>query len=129
MVSARYLARGWSWTRDRVGAVAPTHEADGVARRGEEIEVVAVELTVKKLARYRLIHSRFGQRLASGTATRVIYFCTPDVARAVGREADRFIFRDFRKRLVTVPALTDQGQWGASEIDLWAGSVGATQSD
>jgi hypothetical protein len=110
-VSARYLARGFTWARDRASGAGQSHEADGVATRGEEIEVIEVELTVKKLVGYRQIHADFGQRLSSGAASRVVYVCTPEVARTVAREADRFVFRDQRPRLVTLGALTAQGKW------------------
>lgn len=122
-VSARYLARCFSWARDGRTASIRDHQADGVAKKGDSVELVEVDLTVKKLSRYRLIHSLQGQRMATGEVTRVVYICTPDVARAVSREADKFIFRDDRGRLVTLPVLDDQGKWTGAANALWLGQL------
>ena len=110
-VSARYLARGYVWTRDARPQSLQDHQADGVATKGDLVELVEVELTTKKLSRYRMIHSHHSQRMATGGVSRVVYFCTPDVARAVSREADKFIFRDERDRLVVLSVLDAQGKW------------------
>jgi hypothetical protein len=88
-----------------------SRQADGVATRDGQVEVVEVELTVKKLARYRSIHAHFGKMLSSGTASRVVYVCTPEVGRVVSREADKFVLRDQRDRLLTLALLDSQGKW------------------
>jgi hypothetical protein len=105
-VGARYLANGYSWARD---SRAETHDVDGVAIKGSPIELIEVELTVKKIARYKLIHSEHGRRLSEGVHV-VTYFCTPAVARVVSREADKFVFRDQRDHLIVHPSLDDQGR-------------------
>lgn len=114
-VSARYLARGYTWSRDRRPASIQEHQADGVAVKGNRVELIEVELTTKKLSRYRLIHAHHGQRLA-GEVSRVVYFCTKDVARVVSREADKFIFRGQRDSLVALPVLDAQGKWLPAQI-------------
>ena len=116
-VSARYLARGYSWCRDGRPQTLHDHQADGVATRGDEIVLVEVELTTKKLSRYELIHSHHGERLASGAVSRVVYLCTPEVAAAVAREADKFVFREQRGRIITLPVLDGQGRWVGGELD------------
>jgi len=114
-VAARYIARGFIWTRD--GDTA--HQADGIATRAHEREAVEVELTVKKLARYKTIYGHFGQQLSKGELSRVSYFCTPEVGRLISREADRFVFRDQRPNVVTNSVLTDQGNWIADAEADW----------
>lgn len=84
VVSARYLSAGWSWDRDRsVGRVGGDHSADGIAFRGEAIELVEVELTGKRPLRYREIFSAFNWRLANERITGIRYFCTESAARAL----------------------------------------------
>ncbi|MBN9240136.1 MAG: hypothetical protein J0J03_10710 [Leifsonia sp.] len=109
-VSARYLAKGYEWSRDRRPESPRDHQGDGLAARGGVVELVEVELTTKKLARYRVIHGILGQRL-NGELAAVTYWCTPEVARVVDREADRFVFRDQRNRLVTRGVFDNQGRW------------------
>ena len=120
-VSARYLARGYEWFRDRRPRSLQDHQVDGVAVKGDVVELIEVELTPKALKRYKLIHTHHGQRMATGGVTRVVYLCTPDAARAVAREADKFIFRDQRHRLVTLPVFNVQGKWVGNDADLWDG--------
>ncbi|MCU1410510.1 MAG: hypothetical protein JWR04_1217 [Rhodoglobus sp.] len=117
-VSARYLARGYRWSRDHIPQTVLDHQVDGVATKGDLVELIEVELTAKKIARYRLIHQHHGQRIAGGVS-RVVYLCTADVARTVSREADRFIFRDDRSRLITLTVFDQQGKWIGGDHDLW----------
>jgi hypothetical protein len=119
-VSARYLVRGYSWRRDRKPAGLRDHQADGVALRGDMVELVEVELTPKTLNRYRLICENHSGRLSSGTVSRVAYFCTPDAARCVSREADKFIFRTERAGLVTHDVFDVNGKWAGDENTPWA---------
>lgn len=121
-VSARYLARGYSWSRDRRPQSLMDHQVDGVAVKGDVVELIEVELTAKKLARYKLIHHHHDQRLASGAVSRVVYLCTKEAARAVAREADKFIFRDHRQQLVTLPVFSSQGKWIGGDTELWDGA-------
>jgi hypothetical protein len=109
-VSARYLARGFEWSRDRRPLSMNEHQADGFARKGADAELIEVELTAKKLSRYRTIHADHGRRLQH-EVSRVVYYCTPSVARVVSREADRFVFRDDRDRVECLPVFDEQGKW------------------
>ena len=121
--SARYLARGYEWFRDRRPVSLQDHQADGVAVKGDVVELVEVELTAKALKRYKLIHNHHGRRLAGGAVSRVVYLCTKDAAKAVAREADRFIFRDQRQQLVTLPVFDTKGRWIGNDTELWDGVV------
>ena len=116
--SARYLARGYSWQRDRKPASLQDHQADGVAIKGDLVELVEVELTPKTPGRYRLIHHSHADRLSAGVS-RVVYLCTPEAARTVAREADQLIFRDLRPRLVTAPVMDVRGRWVGAEDAAW----------
>lgn len=115
--SARYLAHGYSWSSDRE---ARLHRADGMAIRGECVELIEVELTPKKLSRYRGIHADHARRLASGEVTRVVYLCTSDAARTVSDQADRFLFREQRPQLTVFAGFDEQGSWGRTHPGPWA---------
>ena len=117
-VSARYLAAGYTWSRDRRAETMQDHQADGLAVKDGRVELVEVELTPKTKNRYRVIHTSHADRITEGVS-RVVYICTPAAARTVSREADRHIFRDIRPRLVTLPAVDNQGKWIASDEALW----------
>lgn len=62
-VSARYIANGYTWARDRVAPSRGEHQADGVATCGGEVELVEVELTPKALYRYPGIFRSHASRL------------------------------------------------------------------
>lgn len=109
--SARYLFNGWSWARDRKASSYHDHQADGIATRGYETELVEVELTPKAIERYAPICTSHSWRMGHEDITRVIYLCTADATRAVRREADKLIFRDDRPRLVTITAFDKRGAW------------------
>ena len=111
LVSARYLSLGYEWKRDRRPESIYDHQADGVATRGEEVVLVEVELTSKARSRYKLILDSHSERLGSGEATRVEYYCPPSVARTVRQEADRLMFRDTRIKLRILPVLDGLGKW------------------
>ena len=121
-VSARYLARGYEWFRDRRPQSMQDHQVDGVAVKGNVVELIEVELTAKALRRYKQIHSHHGQRLATGGVSRVVYLCTKDAAKTVAREADRFIFRDQRHQLVALSMFDAKGKWIGNDTDLWDGA-------
>lgn len=121
-VSARYLARGYEWFRDRRPQSLQDHQVDGVAVKGNVVELIEVELTAKALRRYKQIHSHHGQRLATGGVSRVVYLCTKDAAKTVAREADRFVFRDQRHQLVALPMFDAKGKWIGNDTDLWDGA-------
>lgn len=54
-VSARYLARGYTWFPNRRPASLQDHQVDGVAVKGDIVELIEVELTPKSLGRYKVI--------------------------------------------------------------------------
>ncbi|WP_165068708.1 hypothetical protein [Marisediminicola senii] len=110
-VSARYITRGYSWVRDKKPSSLLEHQADGVATRDEIQELIEVELTAKSITRYRQIFDSHTMRLTRHGIARVAYFCTPDVARIVEREADRFVFRTDRARITVHPVFDRHGRW------------------
>ncbi|MDY7542668.1 MULTISPECIES: hypothetical protein [unclassified Cryobacterium] len=117
-VSARYLALGYAWQRDRRPVGVLDHQADGIATRDGQVELVEVELTAKSASRYKLIHENHARRLTQEGISKVVYFCTADAYRVVSREADRFIFRTERPRLVATIAFDKRGHWIGSQSDL-----------
>ncbi|WP_448002701.1 hypothetical protein [Agromyces bauzanensis] len=127
--SARYLARGFAWYRDRRPASTQDHQVDGVAVRGDRIELIEVELTPKTLHRYKAIHMNHATRMTTTGVTRVVYLCTADAARVVAREADRFIFRTERARLVTLPVLDARGKWVGGDATLWDDAPAQAEGD
>lgn len=118
-VSARYLARGYTWFRDRRPASLQDHQVDGVAVKGDIVELVEVELTAKTLGRYKLICNSHADRMTTGGITRVVYLGTPEATRVVSGQADKFIFRDQRSRLVTLSTFDVRGRWIGREAQLW----------
>lgn len=118
-VSARYLARGYNWYRDRRPSSNNDHQADGIAVRGDQVELVEVELTAKTLHRYKLICGSHTDRLTNGGVSRVVYVGTPDAVRIVACQADKLIFRTERHRLVTLPTFDVRGRWVGSAKQLW----------
>jgi hypothetical protein len=104
-VSARYLTYGFSWERDRKPISLFGHQTDGVARRGDEVDFVEVELTAKTPARYQLIFNSHTFRLRESETARVVYLCTPEVARTVRREAARWMPAEVLSRLVVLDVI------------------------
>ena len=109
--SARYLFNGWSWARDRKASSYHDHQADGIATRGNEVELVEVELTPKAIERYAPIVNSHSWRISREGVTRVVYLCTADATRMVRREADKLLFRDDKSLLVTITAFDKRGAW------------------
>lgn len=109
-ISARYLAAGYQWRRDRRPAHLRDHQGDGVATKDDQVELIEVELTPKTRDRYRVILNSHARRL-DNEIDRIIYYCTPAAARTIRREADRYLFRDTRPRLTAIPAIDASGQW------------------
>jgi hypothetical protein len=120
-IAARYIAQGYGWGRDRKPDSLQEHMADGVATKGSHRELVEVELTPKTLGRYKLIHNSHADRLTGEGFSRVVYACTPDAARVVGREADRYLFRDLRTRLVVGAVFDIRGAWTGHQDAIWVG--------
>ena len=116
-ISARYLARGFVWRRDRRAATVFDHQADGVATRGSDLELVEVELTAKNVPRYKQICENHAFRLANEGVTKVAYYCSRDAARVVAREADRLIFRTERAKLETHLSFDVRGRWIGSDLN------------
>jgi hypothetical protein len=102
--SARYLFNGWSWARDRKASSYHDHQADGIAIRGDETELVEVELTPKAIGRYGPICNSHSWRMARERSSRVVYLCTSDAMRMICREADRNLLAGDRHRLITITA-------------------------
>jgi hypothetical protein len=109
--SARYLFNGWSWARDRKASSYHDHQADGIATRGDEVELVEVELTAKAIERYAPIVNSHSWRISREGVTRVVYLCTADATRMVRREADKLLFRDDESLIVTITAFDRRGTW------------------
>jgi hypothetical protein len=109
--SARYLFNGWSWARDRKASSYHDHQADGIATRRDETELVEVELTPKAIERYAPICNSHAWRMGHEGVTRVVYLCTADATRMVRREADRNLYRDDRGRLITITTFDKRGKW------------------
>ncbi|WHE37860.1 hypothetical protein [Microbacterium sp. BDGP8] len=120
-ISARFMAAGYAWSRDRQPASTREHAADGIARRGERVERVEVELTAKTLARYQSILLGHTRWLTEGVE-RVVYVGTSAAMRAVSREADKWVHPAVRDRLVTVAALDERGHIMEDLDALWASS-------
>jgi hypothetical protein len=118
-VSARYLARGYEWRRDRRPVTRRDHQADGVAIRDGIAELVEVELTPKTPIRYKAIHSNHGDRLTREGYVRVVYLATPGACRLAMKEADRWLFRDVRPRVVAVPVMDARGAWVGDADAPW----------
>lgn len=123
-VSARYLTRGFSWERDRKPVSLFEHQTDGVARRGEEVDFVEVELTAKTPARYQLIFNSHSFRLQESEMVRVVYLCTPGAARTVRREAARWMPAEALHRLVVLEVIDERGRITMEPGQLWADSSG-----
>jgi hypothetical protein len=109
--SARYLFNGWSWARDRKASSYHDHQADGIATRGNETELVEVELTPKAIGRYAPICTSHSWRMTREGISRVVYLGTADATRTVRREADRNLAGGDRVRLITVTAFDKRGTW------------------
>lgn len=127
--SARFIAGGAAWSRDRVPATKAEHMADGAATRDGRVQLVEVELTTKTLTRYQAILPDHARRLHEGVE-RVVYLGTAEAMRAVSREADRLVHPTVRARIVTLPIfdvrghLTDDtftGVWELRAEDAGAG--------
>jgi hypothetical protein len=128
-VSARYLMNGYSWRRDRKPVGMFDHEADGVAVKGNIVELVEVELTPKAIARYKNICDSHSSRILHEGVSRVVYPSTAEASRMVNKQADRYIFRTERERLVAFTAFDKAGKWVARDAALWVGARQPTDSE
>lgn len=122
-VSARYLLAGFSWARDRKQVGYFDHEVDGVATLGDRLELIEVELTPKAKSRYKGICESHSDRVLHEGVSRIVYACTSDAARTVAREADRYMFRTERERLVSFTGFDKLGRWVARDDALWVGKT------
>ena len=126
--SARYLARGWDWHRDR-RPVQPKidHQADGVVRRGADVTLVEVELTAKTEGRYRQIFQNHLHRVKYEDVTSVSYFCTPSAAAALSRFVDA---REDRYGFVHVVDVFDvRGRWREDAAKSWPAHTTITTTE
>jgi hypothetical protein len=124
-VSARYLFRGFGWERDRKPIGMLDHQADGIATKGEVVELIEVELTPKTVHRYKLICQNHASRLTHEGIARIGYFCTADAARTVSREADKLLFRELRPLLVAMHIFDGGGRWVGDDRNYWADGPGS----
>jgi hypothetical protein len=122
-VSARYLLRGYTWQRDRRPVSLLEHQGDGVATRAGVVELIEVELAPKTPSRYQQICTSHATRLGSGRISQVTYWCTPAAARLVTKEADRYIFRTERPKLVAHSVFDARGRWSGGEPDIGSDGV------
>ena len=120
VVSARYAAAGYGWQRDRRAQHAADHQSDGLARGGDVVDAVEVELTPKRAPRYRGIFQAFQRRMEAGELTHVTYLCTDDSARAAEeglRQAG--VARAVRERVRIRTVFDGRGAWeGDRQLDL-----------
>ncbi|WP_417512553.1 hypothetical protein [Microbacterium sp.] len=124
-ISARYLAAGYSWQRDRQPATRQEHAADGVAEHGGNVELIEVELTAKTLDRYRGIFTDHTRRLTEGVS-RVVYVGTAGAMRAVDREASKWVHPSLRDRIITLPVLDERGHIVGQLDSLWTDDVASS---
>lgn len=118
-ISARFLAAGYSWRRDRQPAARQEHAADGVAERPGSVELIEVELTAKTLDRYRGIFTDHTRRLTEGIE-RVVYVGTAGAMRAVDREANKWVHPSLRDRIIILPVLDERGHIVGALDSLWS---------
>ena len=118
-ISARYLCHGWTWQRDRDPASKLEHMVDGVAVRGDEVELVEVELTPKVLGRYVQIFNSHTGRLAREGIGRIVYFCDAVTERAIRREADRRVHPSTRHQVLSMSAFDVRGKWIGDDSRMW----------
>lgn len=119
-ISARYLCHGFEWKRDRKPEnVNVDHQADGVAVRGDHVELVEVELTPKTGPRYKHIMDNHVWRMTREGVARVVYFCTDDAGRAVTENADLNVFRTERGRLLSLPVFDVRGRLIGDDSPVW----------
>lgn len=117
--SARYVAQGYGWARDQKPSGLLDHQADGVARKGDVLELIEVEMTQKTRGRYRVICDSHAFRMEHEGVTRVTYLCTPAASRSVAREADRFLHPTHRSRLITLDVFDVHGRVVGDLGPLW----------
>lgn len=105
-VSARFVAEGFAWTRDR----DLRHNTDGIATCDDRAVLLEVELTSKTRSRYMRIFEALADRISKDSGTVVVYCCTAEVANGVRHEADRAIFREIRPHFLIHGCLDMQGR-------------------
>ncbi|MEO8095886.1 MAG: hypothetical protein ABI632_13280 [Pseudolysinimonas sp.] len=127
-VSARYLLHGYTWHRDRVPQTKVENQVDGVAVKGDRVDLIEVELTPKIGARYKGIFESHTWRLQREGVTRIVYFCDPATERVVRREADTRVFRGERHRVVTLPVFDNRGRLVGDDRPLWWDEPGAASA-
>lgn len=119
--SARYAAAGWAWQRDDRPDWVGGHQADGVAVGiDDDALLIEVELTPKRAPRYARILSAYSHRLDRGDASRIVYLCNPNSARAIStalrQPAGRRVADRIDVRIVFDPETTF---WGEDALPRW----------
>lgn len=114
-VAARYVCAGWTWTTDREPERGQ-HQADGFARRGDDHELVEVELTAKARERYPRIFASHDERMRFDGVTSILYVTDERTGRAIDRHIEQRVFVDDRPRFTVLPVLD---VWGRVRDDLW----------
>lgn len=116
--SARYAAAGYAWQRDERAQQSGMHQADGVALAVEWAELIEVELTGKRPARYVDIFRGLRDRLDE--ADKVTYLCTPDAGRAVRTALASSREGLAVERRVQVWDVFDRfGSWAGEQLPDW----------
>lgn len=117
VVAARYIAAGWSWDKDRPAVKsAGAHTADGIAFRGDAVELIEVELTGKRPLRMQQIFTAMNWRVAHEGITAVRYFSTATAGRAVS-EAMRGPHAGGLGHVLSVhPVFDARGVWDSDEL-------------
>ena len=119
--SARFAAAGYAWRRDERPEWAGGHQADGVALGvHDDAQLIEVELTPERAPRYVSIFSAYSQRLHRGDASRVVYLCNPDSARAVRTALKQPIGRRIADRVDVHDVFDPQTTfWSDEALPAW----------
>lgn len=107
--SARFIAGGATWRRDRVPATKKEHMADGAAERDGVVQLVEVELTTKTLQRYGDILPDHARRIQGGVHS-VVYLTTAEAGRALRREIGKLVHPSMQPRFAVLPIVDERGR-------------------
>ncbi len=119
--SARFAAAGYAWRRDDRPDWNGGHQADGVAiGADDDAQLIEVELTPKRAPRYVQIFNAYLHRLERGDASRVVYLCNPDSARAVRTALTQPMGRRIASRVEVHEVFDPQTTfWGDETLPAW----------
>lgn len=120
--SARFLARGYTWERDRAPVIKKIdHQADGVAIRDEQRVLIEVELTPKTKDAEKKIFDNHLARHHHEDVTAVVYFCTTNAAIAVQKRVDRNPALNF---IHVLDVFDVRGRWVSDRAEAWPDLTG-----